>query len=1379
MNKWKILLATLCMTSTMMSFGQTIFNDGEYPNSQYLQKDQYQYIDWRRDHIGVSIDQENYKIEKTAPYGWNNSFLCSENIMKAGTTGYVDVAPDINVLYGSRIIGISYSGAGGAHSGAVKYGFYIGGDKVYVREGTHNAQYLGKYIDGDVFRIENVGGSIRYYKNNALAYISTVPMLNQDMRVHAVLDRKRTLDFIATSFQLPVEQNFKIRNGYDVSGLLNWQDSENLKTDENSRIVKSSNTSNYDSGARSTNFLAGGQDGVLTINTRDISGEQQIGLRKRNVSLVYPNPLIDYTIRFYEDAGDAKYVFSGPGITETPLDYNSGDVFTIERLGNDIVFKKVGETPTTITLANNNDELEVSFSLKEINTKLHGLSVSENFDQVIRRNWLFETRGGNEPINYQWDLDVNNELTMEVSSGSQSSSNISYMAKELWARLVNFSPVYAQSGRVEDLVMTTGTTSASAWGETIAEAGEDISMSFVVTDEVDSRVIGFSTQSNLPTSSYSVRLSSGSLYCMENGYMVAVVPNVEAGTKVKISRLNGNVYYEVGNSLVNTAIAPIGAFYPYVEAYAYITNMEDIYVSVQPSLSVSELATAGTGNLMCYAHTLPLSNACGSGTVSLQLGIAQAQYPLALKLINTETATESNTVILAQGDPSVMEMGYWGVVNFEGVPPQSNYVLQLIENYDSNSDGDDDTIEISYADVFVESAALWDTPISTATPTPPYLTSYSGYNLDISSTTNLGVASHNYLNTSGEGDIFIRPKDFSSSLPYIFIGFEDQATSLVSDYTEQTYGLRLLRISPNHFRYHVINDGNILQTGVMNNHDFIRIRKENGSFICFRDNKLIHEFIPSSGTELKINVISPKGYLPYIGSTFCLPLVEPTVSINYGNDTNVCSPNVLSDIEVSLTPNGLAYSDVQINSGQQAIDMGSDVYKFENFLIPGDYEFSYVDIFGATQTTTIDFSPTYGIEDLKDCIDIEIKDFICEDGFSGEINVLIDTWGTGVDNYSTSWAFDDSESDLVVGGLVPSSYNMQLYGGPLPFGPNVEYSSLYVYSRLSFNTTPSCIDEVAADYYVMDDDIGCNVSSINRLEANKDGLISFFRYPFSNSSVGDGLELTFKVGSDSYGFRIIDINTIEAIKNGNQLALFDNLPTMHRCVLTRKFINGEMNYYFEVYEYSDLNPITDIESTAKSIAKGNYLGSLVASHEETNESAGEAEIVLHNTLQNVNIITDNHKMDKGFLLIQSSFCAPSKDTYYAFMKRKPDGGRHEVVTCGVSPFGEESNGGGDYFPEFTTVCTGNNIPGKRLLFQYDESYYMGADGSELTYEIFDYKNELQLIVTDDDDLMVYEGDNRYGLDVSSIEVEDNPYYLLVVTNNKNEKRYLRFKMPAF
>lgn len=91
---------------------------------------------------------------------------------------------------------------------------------------------------------------------------------------------------------------------------------------------------------------------------------------------------------------------------------------------------------------------------------------------------------------------------------------------------------------------------------------------------------------------------------------------------------------------------------------------------------------------------------------------------------------------------------------------------------------------------------------------------------------------------------------------------------------------------------------------------------------------------------------------------------------------------------------------------------------------------------------------------------------------------------------------------------------------------------------------------------------------------------------------------------------------------------------------------------------------------------------------------------------------------------------------------------------------------------------------KKLKFIYRETYFVDPSANKLTYSIYNQQHITMLGVSPTGSALVSgspllirgKGDNRYTLDLTSTSLTAGSIYVLEVSNKKQEKQYLRFKI---
>jgi RHS repeat-associated protein len=127
-------------------------------------------VTWK-DLVGSTVDG-NRVVKTAAGNTWGTSGAASVQQIPANTDGWIEWTALEKSTY--RVIGLSNQNID-TQPTTIQYGLYLRGDAtLYKYEGTTSTQLSGGYAVGDVFRIERVGSTINYKKNNAIISTSTV-----------------------------------------------------------------------------------------------------------------------------------------------------------------------------------------------------------------------------------------------------------------------------------------------------------------------------------------------------------------------------------------------------------------------------------------------------------------------------------------------------------------------------------------------------------------------------------------------------------------------------------------------------------------------------------------------------------------------------------------------------------------------------------------------------------------------------------------------------------------------------------------------------------------------------------------------------------------------------------------------------------------------------------------------------------------------------------------------------------------------------------------------------------------------------------------------------------------------------------------------------
>jgi hypothetical protein len=204
------------------------------------------------DLVGVSASGNT--ITKTATTGWGNGGAASENILVTGVDGWIEVeAQQTNT---NRMFGLSMTNTNASYNN-IDYAIQLNAaGKIKIWEnGTKKVNDAGIYVIGDLLKIERIGNTITYLKNNSTFYTSSIPSSSQLICDAALDDSGSTISNAKASFSVP------------PSGTTDWQLSgSDIFYDAGHVAVNTATTTKafsiYNSGTGNTEFQVNGDGKV-------------------------------------------------------------------------------------------------------------------------------------------------------------------------------------------------------------------------------------------------------------------------------------------------------------------------------------------------------------------------------------------------------------------------------------------------------------------------------------------------------------------------------------------------------------------------------------------------------------------------------------------------------------------------------------------------------------------------------------------------------------------------------------------------------------------------------------------------------------------------------------------------------------------------------------------------------------------------------------------------------------------------------------------------------------------------------------------------------------------------------------------------------------
>lgn len=322
--------------------------------------------------VGV-VTEGNDKLIRLQGVGWDAG-ASSVEVLAANEDGWLEVtAPLTNT---NQIIGFSASDVN-QDKNTINYGIYFQQSNYYIYEnGIHkktiyegsgsNPSPLG-VNPGDFFKIERIGGVIKYYWNGALLYTSSTNT-NDALLIDASLyNVNSSLVNIRSSFSTnrtsSITRTFEydhagrlIDTKHTIGGKVPWSELENV-TDFGDKIGKTSGGVNvWDATATTLPIFGPGQDGWVDAKVEALSGSFY-GFEEIDNS---GSVIASYHIRVSAMGSQIIIYKDGSVVTYNGGIINAGDRIKVERSGNTIFCKLNDQIRYTFNNVNPINSLRVS-----------------------------------------------------------------------------------------------------------------------------------------------------------------------------------------------------------------------------------------------------------------------------------------------------------------------------------------------------------------------------------------------------------------------------------------------------------------------------------------------------------------------------------------------------------------------------------------------------------------------------------------------------------------------------------------------------------------------------------------------------------------------------------------------------------------------------------------------------------------------------------------------------------------------------------------------------------------------------------------------------------------------------------------------------------
>jgi YD repeat-containing protein len=274
--------------------------------------------------VGVSASGSN--LTKNSAEGWNAGAVSTQTIPSGD--GYMEVtATETNT---HRRIGLSNGDTNQSYDD-IDFCLYLNADgTVYINEGATGRGNFGSYAGGDRFRVAVEGGVVKYKKNGAVFYTSTIAPTYPLLVDTSLYTNGATLT------------NVTLVN--DPAQNVSWTNVVGVSASGNS-LTKNS-AEGWNAGAVSTQTIPSG-DGYMEVTATETNTHRRIGLSNGDTNQSYDD--IDFCL--YLNADGMVYINEGATGRGNFGSYASGDRFRVAVEGGVVKYEKNGAVFYTSTIA--------------------------------------------------------------------------------------------------------------------------------------------------------------------------------------------------------------------------------------------------------------------------------------------------------------------------------------------------------------------------------------------------------------------------------------------------------------------------------------------------------------------------------------------------------------------------------------------------------------------------------------------------------------------------------------------------------------------------------------------------------------------------------------------------------------------------------------------------------------------------------------------------------------------------------------------------------------------------------------------------------------------------------------------------------------------
>lgn len=296
--------------------------------------------------------KEGSNIVKTSIDSWNAGLATVKSISGNGYISWKFTSPDVKAM-----IGLSTNNAN-HHFNTIHFGIKVENSVAYVFESGIQKSIIGPYVPGDEFKIQRVGSTIYYKKNNvAHSYTSSSNSPLQGDASFYSSDTKIT-DFVI--------------GGNLVNPSSMFSELVHTTANSNSVVKTSGNGASWDAKFKTNKTIP--SNGSISWTVDQNNKLIMTGLTEKT-TVTHPSyAFIDFAI--YTHSNGRFYVYEKSKYKGHFGIYNQGDSFKVERVGSTIKYSRNGTVFYTSMMVSFQKDLVGVGSFRSLNGSVSNINLT-------------------------------------------------------------------------------------------------------------------------------------------------------------------------------------------------------------------------------------------------------------------------------------------------------------------------------------------------------------------------------------------------------------------------------------------------------------------------------------------------------------------------------------------------------------------------------------------------------------------------------------------------------------------------------------------------------------------------------------------------------------------------------------------------------------------------------------------------------------------------------------------------------------------------------------------------------------------------------------------------------------------------------------------